>query len=231
VRNPITAAGNALWRTFFNNPNTAKLWGIELETRKNLGFFGPELLEYLSIGGNFTYIHAQVDRTEAELARAQVFYQTTPNAAPGYFGLETSRRLFGQPEWIVNTDISFDQPDWGTKLTLSVFAISDLLDAAGTASTGPDGRITSLTLDRYIDSFYTMDLVFSQTLPFDVSLDRIGLEGTIPSALTFKTSIKNLTDSTRRIVYDREQTRQKIAERANKVGRDYSFSLTYSFAF
>ncbi|MFI5215180.1 MAG: TonB-dependent receptor domain-containing protein [Candidatus Limnocylindria bacterium] len=231
VRNPATLEGNALWRTFFNNPNTAQLWGVELEARKNLGFFGPEMLEYLSLGGNFTYIHAQVDRSAAELARAQLFFQTTPDAAPAYFGLETSRRLFGQPEWIVNTDISFDQPDWGTSITLSVFAISDLLDAAGTAATGPDGRITSLALDRYIDSFYTMDLVFSQTFPFDVSLAPIGMEGTIPSALTFKTSIKNLTDSTRRIVYDPVQTSQKVAERSYKVGRDYSFSLTYSFAF
>jgi hypothetical protein len=76
-----------------------------------------------------------------------------------------------------------------------------------------------------------MDLVFSQTFPFDVSLAPIGMEGTIPSALTFKTSIKNLTDSTRRIVYDPVQTSQKVAERSYKVGRDYSFSLTYSFAF
>ena len=180
VRNPIVAEGNALWRTFFNNPNTAKLWGLELEARKNLGFFGPELLEYLSLGGNFTYIHATVDRTEAELARAQLFFQTTPDAAPEYFDLESSRRLFGQPEWIVNADISFDQPDWGTRLTLSVFAISDLLDAAGTASTGPDGRITSLTLDRYIDSFYTMDLVFSQTLPVRRAAGAAGAGGDDP---------------------------------------------------
>jgi TonB-dependent receptor len=231
VRNPITAEGNALWRTFFNNPDTAKLWGIELEARKNLGFFGPEWLEYLSLGGNYTYIDARVDRTEAELTRAQIFYDTVPGATAQYFSLETSRRLFGQPKWIVNTDFTFDQPDWGSKLTLSVFAISDLLDAAGTAGTGPDGRVTSLTLDRYIDSYYTLDLVFSQTFPFDVSLTPLGLEGTIPSALTFKTSIKNLTDSTRRIVYDPVQTSQTVAERSYKVGRDYSFSLTYSFAF
>jgi hypothetical protein len=76
-----------------------------------------------------------------------------------------------------------------------------------------------------------MDLVFSQTLPFDVSLEPLGMEGTIPSALTFKTSIKNLTDSTRRIVYDPVQTSHTVAERSYKVGRDYSFSLTYSFAF
>jgi outer membrane receptor protein involved in Fe transport len=231
VRNPITLEGNALWRTFFNNPNTAKLWGLELEMRKNLGFFGPEALEYFSLGGNFTYIHARVDRTDAELKRSEIFFQTTPGSTPSYTGLETSRRLFGQPEWIVNTDLSFDQPDWGTRLTLSFFAISDLLDAAGTAAAGPDGLIRSLTLDRYIDWYYTLDLIFSQTFPFDVPLEPLGMEGTIPSALTFKTSIKNLTDSTRRIIYDPAQTSQKVAERSYKIGRDYSISLTYTFAF
>jgi hypothetical protein len=73
--------------------------------------------------------------------------------------------------------------------------------------------------------------VLTQTFPFDVPLSWLGLEGTIPSALAFKTSVKNLTNSTRRIVYDREQTEKRVSERSFKIGRDYSFSLTYSFAF
>jgi outer membrane receptor protein involved in Fe transport len=231
VRNPTDPQGNALYRTFFNNPNTATLWGVEVEARKNLGFLGPELLEYLSLGGNFTYIDATVDRTEAELGRSQVFFLTEPGDTATYTRIPKSRRLFGQPEWIVNTDLTFDLPDWGTRLTLVLFAISDLLDAAGTADLSPDLRVTALTLDRYIDSFYTLDFVFSQTFPFDVPLGWLGLEGTVPSALTFKTNVKNLTDSTRRIVYDRDLTEKRVAERSFKIGRDYSFSLTYSFAF
>jgi len=231
VRNPINAEAGALWRTFFNNPNTAQLWGIELEARKNLGFFGPELLEYFSLGSNFTYINAEVDRTDAELSRAQLFFRTAPGDTQKYTRLETSRRLFGQPEWIVNADLSFDQPDWGSKVTLAAFAISDLLDAAGTATIGPDGRVTSLTLDRYIDSFYTLDLILSQTFPFDLPLGPLSRDGSLASALTFKFYAKNLTDSTRRIIYDPLQTNEKVAERSFKVGRDYSFQLTYSFVF
>ena len=41
--------------------------------------------------------------------------------------------------------------------------------------------------------------------------------------------MKNLTDSSRSIIYDPEQTRDEIAERSYKVGRDFSFSLTYTF--
>jgi outer membrane receptor protein involved in Fe transport len=58
VRNPadFSGSGSALYRTFFNNPNQATLWGLELEGRKNLGVLGPELAQYFSIGGNYTYI-------------------------------------------------------------------------------------------------------------------------------------------------------------------------------
>ena len=230
LRDPVTLEGNALWRTFFNNENEAKLWGIELEARKNLGFIGPELAEYFSIGGNFTYIDATVDRSEFEVSRAQPFFGP-PGEPAEYSALNQSRRLFGQPKWIANTDLSFSHPDWGTKITLVFFAISDLLDAAGNANLRPDGTVIAYTLDRYIDWFYTLDLVASETLPFDVPLDPIGIEGTIPSALTFKVSIKNLTDSPRGIIYDRAQTSDKVDERRFKVGRDYSFSLTYSFSF
>ena len=231
VRNPINAESGALWRTFFNNPNTAQLWGIELETRKNLGFVGPELLEYVSLGSNFTYIHAEVDRTEAELSRSALFFRTTPDETASITGLETSRRLFGQPEWIVNGDLSFDQPDWGSRVTLAVFAISDLLDAAGTATVGPDGRVTSLTLDRYIDSYYTLDLIVSQSFPIDIPFGWFRRNETLPSTLTFKFDAKNLTDSTRALVYDRLQTQGTVGERSFKVGRDYSFQLGFSFAF
>ena len=109
---------------------------------------------------------------------------TGPARRRSYTGLKTSRRLFGQPEWIVNTDLSFDQPDWGTQVTLVV--LRDQRPARRRrhrATCRPDGRVTSLTLDRYIDSFYTLDLVFSQTFPFDVPLGSLGLEGTLPSAL------------------------------------------------
>jgi outer membrane receptor protein involved in Fe transport len=221
VRNPLNfdSSSSALFRTFFNNENEATLQGIELEGRKNLGFFGPELLQYLSLGGNFTYIDAEVDRSETELIRSAGFFGTAEGDVQRFSRLEDSRRLFGQPEWIANADISFDHPDWGTKATLVVFAISDVLDAAGSAVISPDGSIISFTPDRYIDSFYQLDLVLSKTWKPDF----------LRGGLTFKVSLKNLTDSTRRIIYDKDQTNDEIAERSYKVGRDFSFSLIYEF--
>ena len=101
--------------------------------------------------------------------------------------LSQSRRLFGQPEWIANADLSFDHPDWGTKVTLAFFAISDVLDAAGSATIAPNGTVSSFTLDRYIDSYSQLDLILSQTWHVDL----------LRGDLTFKLSAKNLTDSVR----------------------------------
>jgi hypothetical protein len=49
--------------------------------------------------------------------------------------------------------------------------------------------------------------------------------------LVAKVSVKNLTDSTRRRVYDRDQTIGRVTERSWKYGRDYSFSLGYTQEF
>jgi len=237
LRNPLNAdeGRSALFQTFFNNPSTADLWGIEVEGRKHLDFFGIDPLRYFSIGANYTYIDAKVKRSEAERQRATAFFGLLPDDATAlsldgqtpFTSLKKSRRLYNQPEWIANVDLTFDHPDWGTTVTLAYFAISDVLDAAGSASTGFDGRTRELVLDRYVDSFYTLDLIMSQTIRFDL----LPGEWSLPSALRFKASIKNLTDSRRKIVYDPAQTKGKITERSYRVGRDYSFSMTYEIEF
>ena len=221
VRNPANLSGSssALFRTFFNNPSRGSLRGIEAEARKNFGFLGPEFARYFSVGGNFTYIDAKVNRTEAELTRSESFFGRAEGDRERFPELEASRRLFGQPEWIANIDLSFDHPEWGTKVTLAYFAISNVLDAAGSSSIGPDGSILTFTPDRYLDAYHQLDLVVSQTWYIE----------RIKGDLTLKASIKNLTDSTRGIVYDTNQTSNEISERSYKVGRDFSLSLTYTF--
>jgi outer membrane receptor protein involved in Fe transport len=221
VRNPLNLEGSssALFRTFFNNPNQASLWGIEVEGRKNLGFLGLDLAEFFYVGANFTYIHAEVKRIDAELARAAPFFGTAPGDVERFSELEDTRRLFGQPEWIANADLTFDQADWGTKVTLAFFAISDVLDAAGSAAIKPNGTVLSFVPDRYIGSFYQLDLVLSQTWRVDA----------LRGDLTLKLSVKNLTNSTRKLVYDLNQTGDEIAERSFKIGQDFKFTITYRF--
>jgi len=231
LRDPINFtfdSSGALYRTFFNNPNTADLQGIEIEARKSFDFLttwwnAPEWFKYLSIGGNYTMIDAEVARTEAELARSRAFFSFLPEDEDRvlFTELAPTRRLFGQPEFIANADITFDNPDWGTRITFAWFSISDVLNAAGTATIAPDGTILSFTLDRYTDAYDEFRLVASQTFQLPGEFGE----------LTLKFSAKNLTDSERRIVYDPGQTRERIPERTLNVGRDYDLSLTYTRRF
>lgn len=204
-------------RTFFNNPNTASLWGIELELRKNLDFLGWDFFEYFSIGGNGTYIDAEVARTEVELSRYANFFAVNPRDAgrATFSEIAPTRRLFGQPEWIANADLTFDHPGWGSRATLAYYAISDVLESVGAIRTADNGRlIRTLTLDRYFASFYTLDLILGQDLGHGVSLSFRAL---------------NLTDSIRGRLYDPAQTNQPIYERQFTVGRSYKITLSYEF--
>ena len=221
IRNPANneASSDALYRTFFNNPNKGDLRGVEAELRKNFGFLGFDFAQYFSVGGNYTYIDAEVGRTEAELSRSEAFFGTAPGDRQRFEALNDTRRLFGQPEWIANVDLTFDHPDWGTKITLAYFAISNVLDAAGSASIGPDGTVYSFVPDRYLDSYGQLDLVMSQTFYVEA----------IKGDLTVKASVKNLTDSKRGYVYDENQTIDNVYERTYRVGRDFSLSLSYTF--
>ena len=83
------------------------------------------------------------------------------------------------------------------------------------------GQLSSFSLDRYTDSFYQLDFVVSQG--FSVPH--------LPGDWTVKASVKNLTDSKRGVIYDTEQTLGTVEERRFKVGRDYSFSLSYEIEF
>lgn len=218
LRDPTNAEfdSSALFRTFFNNQNQARLWGIEIEARKALDFLGVDFLEHFTVGGNFTYIDAEVARSQAEIQRSLPFFGVLAADREVFRGLERKRRLFGQPEWIANADVSFEHEEWGTRATLAVFAISDVLDAAGSATLLRGGPPIAATIDQYIDWFYQVDLVVSQDVPW--------VDG-----LSFKMSVKNLTDSRRAIVYDPNQTAGRIPERQFKVGRDFSFALKYEF--
>ena len=230
VDNPIektALSGTVQTDIFFNNPNTAEIRGVEFEFRKNLGFLGNDFMEYFSVGGNFTLIDASVDIPETfQLllsgglpdpagtgtigggAYAEFTGDRTDPARrfEGRFNDPPSERvLFQQPEWIVNADIGFDHPEWGTRATLSFFAQSEVLSRAGGFG---DQRVT---VDEFQKSFHEVNLTFSQRLNDYFSAGF---------------SVKNLTNSERGIVYDDIVGGTK---RSFRVGRDYSFFITATF--
>jgi len=87
----------------FNNVDKAKVFGLEFELRKNLGFLTRHLSAF-QLGSNVTMVRSKVDIPESEMIAIRVL---DPNAGD-------SRSLQGQSPFIVNTDISYHSPRHGT---------------------------------------------------------------------------------------------------------------------
>jgi len=230
-----TLAGSERTEIFFNNPNSATVQGVEFQFRKKLDFIGPDFAEYFSLGGNFALIDASVDVPEAFqqlLSGGFPFDENLDGTAEdtvggGAFAVDgdtaggadrfedppEERRLFQQPEWIVNGDISFEHPDWGTEATLSVFGQSKVLETAGGFIDSTNTNIPSLaTVDEFRKSYYEVNFTFSQKIGehFEVGF-----------------SVENLTDSERGI--ERDDSVDAPDERSFRVGRDYSFFVKGKF--
>jgi TonB-dependent receptor len=204
IRNPIekllfntTAQTSEFTESWVNNPNTADLTGVEFELRHDLSRW-DEALAGFSVGGNFTWIDASVAENPYVIQRASQNFQD-PDAIP------RERRLFDQPEYIANIDLTWNQPRWGTTITVAGYAISDVLETAG---------LLSSTYDLYQRSTTRLDLIVSERLTKNLKL---------------KISAKNLTDPVHGTVYDREATEGTVERTRYRSGRDFSLSLTAEF--
>ncbi len=92
----------------FANFPEAEVYGIEFEARKSLGtLWSP--LEQFTVGLNYAYIQTEVPLTEQEKL----------NRFQGYGSTDESRPLYDQPEFVVNGDLTWEEPDLGTAITLS----------------------------------------------------------------------------------------------------------------
>ncbi len=107
------AAGPALVR--YVNSDEGSVYGMELEFQRDLSFIAEEL-KHFSIGANYSYIKSQATRP--------VFVGNSIDPVTGE--LETipsvfgkSRRLQGQPDYIVNFNFNYDNPE--KPLTLGAF--------------------------------------------------------------------------------------------------------------
>lgn len=85
----------------FQNAEMAEVFGFELELLKNLDFIHPSL-EHFYVGGNYTWSDSSVQLTAENLLA-----QTT-----------ASRPLQGHSGYVINAQIGYDNPDWGTTATL-----------------------------------------------------------------------------------------------------------------
>lgn len=135
--------GGATLLSWYNNPNEAKLKGVEIDARKNLGFLNESLSNF-SVGGNFTYIEGEVDRFAIEIAA-----KNQVNAP-----VSDTRVLTDQPESILNFDLTYDNQDLGLSVSLVYYMISDVLEAVSLQD----------SYDVYREAYDQLDLTLSKEI-------------------------------------------------------------------
>jgi len=125
----------------FNNYD-AKLYGVEFEVRKGLGFLDDTLSPF-SFGGNLSLVKSEVKLNEIDFNSKR---DSLPNAS-------RTRPLYDQSPYVLNLDLNYSNPGIGTSATL-IFNVS-----------GPRIAITKLnTDDVYEQPTPTLDFVLSQKL-------------------------------------------------------------------
>ncbi|MEL6134361.1 MAG: TonB-dependent receptor, partial [Bacteroidota bacterium] len=110
VRTIITQNQNPSFT--YVNQETANVYGIEVEFRKNLSFISDGL-ENLSIGGNVSLIQSEVQLEQDELDARRANFP----------GLPDTRPLFSQSPYAVNAELLYNEPlsGWTGSLSFNIF--------------------------------------------------------------------------------------------------------------
>ncbi|MDX1953120.1 MAG: TonB-dependent receptor [Verrucomicrobiota bacterium] len=126
--------------TYLNGPE-ATLWGIEFEMRHNLSSLDP-LLDLLSVGFNFALIESEVDNI-SQFRDLKLL--NTGRDVP-------TRPLYDQSPYIINADISYDNPRTGSAATLAYYFAAERL------------YLITGTYDVYEQGAGQLDFQFTQKL-------------------------------------------------------------------
>jgi TonB-dependent receptor len=117
IEQVIFTSGQSQFFKYENNPE-AQIWGLEVEARKRLDQMNP-LLKNFSINFNFTYIQSQVTLTQQQTSEREIR------------GFSSTRPLQGQPLYIINSGLSYDDQELGFYAGLFYNVTGPLLYAAG----------------------------------------------------------------------------------------------------
>jgi len=116
--------------------------------------------------------------------------------------ISESRGLTNQPDYIVNADLTYDNPDIGLRVSLIAYHISDVLEGVSFAD----------AYDTFNKAYTAVDLTISKQIREDLKLSL---------------SVKNITDSKRGTFYDVEGA--EVDRDSYKVGQSYSLGISYDF--
>jgi outer membrane receptor protein involved in Fe transport len=141
----------------FQNAASAKVYGVEVDFRKELTFLHPKL-EGFYLGGNYTWSQSEIELLPENL-------QTLTNP---------KRPLQGHSKHIVNVQLGYDNEDSGTQATLLYNTFSQRISQVGSLGAP----------DIYEEPFHQLDFVVQQALSEHLSL-QVRAQNLIDSKVRF----------------------------------------------
>ncbi len=128
---------------FVNDPEVGKVYGIELEIRKNLGRWVHPLKNFY-LGSNILLANSIIQKNKARLDASNTIYRPSPTTSP----------VFEQAPYSINAYLDYNNKKSGTTLTTSFNIVGERL-----IQVQVDG-----TPDIYARPVPVLDFVFSQNL-------------------------------------------------------------------
>lgn len=196
---------------YFINTGPAKIYGIEGELRKSLAFFPGKFFRDLTVIVNGAWIKSEVRSPGLPFAG---------HAKP------RNRPLQGQVPYLVNASLNYENPGWGTKLSVTYHTSGDQIYSLGTADYTP-GNISSGFPDIMEKGRHLLDLSWSQRVNKLVSI-KAGVQNILNSAIT------QYQDYNRDYKYTPESTTMKDGIRkyeGDVISRRYYANPYYSLGF
>lgn len=214
----------------FNNADKAKVYGLEAEVRKSLSFIPGKFFRNLSVQVNGALIKSSVRQDSI-----------SDNSLVGSFrvGRFRDRQLQGQAPYVVNLGLYYENPSWGTKISVSYNVNGPTIYAVSSKNKYADPTPDSIT--------------YKGTRPSLLELPRrqldISLTQRLFKTMQVKLNIQNVLNQPFRIAedqnennkYDREIMYPSPAGKGRTFGqgdniylqynprRYYTLTFTYSF--
>ncbi len=153
------------------NVREATVYGIEIEARKRLDWLSRRLANF-QIGANASIVRSAVSIPKQELA----FNREEDPDGP------STRRFQGQSPYVLNANLSYENPESGTAASLYYNTFGE--------------RLSTITLGATPDVFEeprnTLDLLFSQRLPAGLRL-KIAAKNVLNADVVFSQRFKGRT--------------------------------------
>lgn len=128
------------------NVGDGRLFGAEIEFRKDLDFISP-FWRHFSLNGNFTLVESQIDMTELEFNSRKTYEKTGQS-------IEKNRQMAGQSPYVINAGFSYSNYDAGLDAGFFYNVKGSTLTIVG----------AGLFPDIYIEPFHSLNFSLNKKL-------------------------------------------------------------------